>query len=243
MRLLVSFAATIFCSSLWSQDTTALAALKLIAKDRAVRLARIEARDGTPNPDRWYFLVHDPADENGVREFVVANNEIVAARPLSQFAEKLQPQDVIGGAAVKIDSDQLAKMLRQYAQANGATIGKINYELKKEGADAAPVWKVSGLDESDQRVGELVVTAGKGNVISHEGFAVSPPAATPKRTTKFDVYAETEVAKSASTPASREEDEQSRESRRRDREVDEHEHPVGNAMKNVGRSIRRFLPF
>ena len=44
---------------------TALDALKLIPKDAAKRLARIEAREGTPAPERWYLLVHDPAEQRG----------------------------------------------------------------------------------------------------------------------------------------------------------------------------------
>ncbi|MEA3187132.1 MAG: hypothetical protein QOD99_962 [Chthoniobacter sp.] len=231
-----------FAGSLPAAELTALAAVKLIPQERAARLARIEARDGTPEADRWYLLVQDPNDENGVHEFVVANGEIVSSRPISQFAEKLQPQDVIGVAAIKIDSDQLAKLARQYAQASNATISRISYELKKEGADAAPVWKVVCFDDTDKRVGELVVTAGKGNVISHDGFAPLPRAGTPKKPAKFAVYAEPEVAKadpSAPPPA----EEYPETEQRRRREVDDRGHPVGDTMKNVGRSIRKFLPF
>jgi hypothetical protein len=238
--------------------TSALGALKLIPKDKAARLARIEARDGTPDPDRWYLIVHDPAEQNGLHEFVVAGKEIVASRAMSQFAETIKAEDVIGKEGVKIDSDKVAKLARQYGQANNAAISKINYELTKDGAGATPVWKVSCLDENGNRVGELTVTAGKGKVISHEGFAVEPPPVTTaeqkKRTPspKFDVYAESQVAPDARvTPAPRlpapaaDDDEDNRGRRRyyRDYDDDRRSNPVGNAARSVGRTIRRLLPF
>lgn len=245
-------------------NASALAALRLLPKDKAAKLARIEARDGTPEPDRWYLLVQDPAAENGVHEFVVAGKEIIASRAISQFADSLKPEDVIGGAAVKIDSDRAAKIAREYAQANNATISRMNYELKKEGADAAPIWKVSCLDESGNQVGEITVTAGKGNVISHEGFAVTPPEPTPtpavarktaepkkKSAPRFEVYADSQVAPGTGAPTAapvadpdtlRGEDSDPRE-RRRYRNDDNRGSAVGNAARSVGRTIRRFMPF
>src|SRR5437660_499889 len=46
-------------------DNGALAALKLIPNEAAKRLVAIEAREGSPAPERWYVLVHDPAQERG----------------------------------------------------------------------------------------------------------------------------------------------------------------------------------
>jgi hypothetical protein len=247
-----------------AETITALAAVKLLPRDKAAKLARIEARDGTPEPDRWYLLVHDVAEESGVHEYVIAGKEIVASRGISQFADTLKPEDVMGTASVKIDSDRAAKLARQYAQANGVSISKMNYELKREGSEAAPAWKVSCLDETGAQVGEITVTAGKGNVISHEGFAVAPqPTATPapepkkaeakkKPAPKFDVYADSQVAPGAVAPTAAPnpeplpEDEgawETRERRRSRGDSDRGGGAVGNAARNVGRTIRRLLPF
>lgn len=239
----------------------ALAALKLIPKDKAAKLARIEARDGTPDPDRWYLLVHDPAEENGVHEFVVAGKEIVASRSISQFADTLKPEDVIGAAAVKINSDRVAKLARQYAEANNIAISKMNYELKKEGADAAPSWKVSCLDDSGNQIAELTVTAGKGTVISHDGFAAAPtPTPAPKTSEtkkkpapKFDVYADSQVAPGSGAPTAAplrdpqepgpDGNDATLRERRRERDNGDRGGAIGNAARNVGRTIRHFLPF
>jgi len=180
---------------------TALDAIKELPKDEAGRIAKIEARGGTPEPDRWYILTQDPSAESGVHEFVVSNGEIVASRGVSQFADNLKTTDVLGEQPLKVDSDKAANVARAYAEANGAVVTSMNYELKKDGPDAAPAWTVSCLDDKGNRVGTVVVTAGKGNVVSHEGFALEPEpeaeaGASPNRKSepRFETYAKPEVA-------------------------------------------------
>ena len=48
-------------------EGSALDALRLIPKDAAKRLARIEAREGAPAPERWYLLVYEPVEKRGLR--------------------------------------------------------------------------------------------------------------------------------------------------------------------------------
>ena len=59
------------------------------------------------------------------------------------------------------------------------TVAAMQYELKKEGAAAVPLWNVTCLDEAGKELGHLVVSAGKGTVVSHEGFAAEPPPPVP----------------------------------------------------------------
>ncbi len=163
---------------------TALDAVKQLPKDDVSRIAKIEGREGTPEPDRWYIVTHDPAAENGVHEFVVCNGEIVASRGLSQFAESLKPEDIIVEAALKVDSDKAEKLAHDYAERNGTAVATMNYELKKDGPDGAAAWTISCMDGTGTKVGELVLTAGKGEVVSHEGFAMEPkatPESTPRK--------------------------------------------------------------
>ncbi len=187
MRL--TFSVSLFlilrCANLFAETepaNSALDALKLLPRGEAKRLARIEARDGTPVPERWYFIVHDPKAESGVHEYVVAGGEIVASRDVSQFAESLRPDDVFGGDALKVNSDRAAKLAQQYAFANNMTVATMQYELKKEGAAAVPLWNVTCLDDAGKELGHLVLTASKGTVISHEGFAAEPPPPVPPTT-------------------------------------------------------------
>lgn len=171
---LALFASAGICLAAADPAASALNAIKQLPKGEAKKIARIEARDGTPFPERWHILVNDPKDENGVHEYVVSGGEVVASRNLSQFAESLKPTDVIGASSVRVDSDKLADLAQQYAEANKVTIATLNYTLNKEGADATPLWSVTCLDESGKEIGRIVVSAGKGNVISHDGFTAEP---------------------------------------------------------------------
>lgn len=157
-------------------EGTALDALKLLPKDAAKRLARIEAREGTPSPERWYLLVHDPAEQRGVREFVVDGGKFVTSRTLSQFADALKPADVIGADTLKVDSSHVAKLAAAFAEANGAKVGSLNYELMRDAASNLPAWRVTVLDPSGDQLGVLAVNATRGAVLSADGFEKSPAA-------------------------------------------------------------------
>jgi len=155
-------------------EGSALDALKLLPKDAAKRLARIEARDGVPQPERWHFLVHDPDADRGVREFVVANGKMVAVRTISQFADSLGTTDVFGGDAVRVDSVQIARWAALFTTANGGTVGTLNYQMAKDPASNAPVWVATILDAAGDQIGTLTVNASKGVIMSSDGFEKSP---------------------------------------------------------------------
>ena len=153
--------------------TTALDAIKLLPKEHRVRVARVEGRDGTPEPGRWHILVSDPASENGLKEFVIADGAIVAERGISQFAESLAPDQMLGDG-VRYNSDRAAQLAQQFAQVNGVTVATIGYQLRKDAPTSIPMWRLTCLDANGREVGSLTVTATKGWVISHQGFPVEP---------------------------------------------------------------------
>lgn len=215
------------------ETVSALRALLLLPKSDMKNIARIEARDGTPSPERWYLIVHDPEDANGLHEFVVAGKEIVASRAISQFVETVKPEDVINPDTIKIDSDQAVKIAKEYAAANKISIRALDYELKKDGLEAAPVWKISCTDETGKRVAELMLTATKGTVVSHIGFA-SAPQPTPEKKKKPKVVAESQVArpKPRVEPVAEPPPEEPAPERR---------DGVGRRFKDVGTSIKRLF--
>src|ERR1700722_718119 len=172
---LALFAGVGLCPAASDTEGSALNAIKQLPRGEAKKIARIEARDGTPAPERWYILVNDPKDENGLHEYVVSGGEVVASRNVSQFAEVLKPGDVFGGEPLRIDSDRVANIAREYAAANNVTISSMNYELKKDGTGAALLWNVTCLDEAGKELGRVYVTANKGTVVSHDGFTAEPP--------------------------------------------------------------------
>lgn len=189
---------------------TAMEAMKVLPKNEARKVARIEAREGTPDPERWYLLTHDEQSETGLREYVVVGGEVVASRTLSQFAETVQPEEVIGSEVVRFDSDKAARLAQQYAKVNGVTFDALHYQLRKDGPQAVPIWTLICTNAEGRELGRLVVSATKGTVIAHDGFPVEPPTPPPtptptpgpsKPTAAKSTPTPTPKPKKASTPA------------------------------------------
>jgi hypothetical protein len=243
IRVAMLAAACAACGSAFSQTTatppaenqSALTALKLLPQDKAAGVARIVGRDGTPAPERWHFITHDPAEANGLREFVVARGVLVAARSMSQFASEVKAADVLGIAGVKVDSRAAGEIAKDYALANNAALSTMNYELCREGAEAAPVWKVTCHDSQGKQLGFVTLTASKGTVVAHDGFPLEPkPAATGSPAVKLDTYAEEKVAPEKKITAVGEGPKKTTSHRRKAKEEDEHVlGKVGGSIKNL----------
>ena len=152
---------------------SALAALEVLPKLEAERLAVIAGCEGNPEPERWHFLVYAPETENGLREYVVSDLKIVARREFSQFAEKLRAEDVVGNA-IKVNSDRLAYVVEQYARANRKEVVTVNYDLRKDGPTLAPVWRVECFDAENRTLGAISVAATASAILAHSGFSEQP---------------------------------------------------------------------
>lgn len=181
-------------------SSTALDALKLLPKEHRARMARIEGREGSPEPERWHILVNDRDAQNGLREFVVADGAIVAERGISQFAESLAADQVIGDA-VRFNSDRAAQIVQQYAQANGVTVGSIAYQLRKDAGSSVPLWRLTCYDRVGRELGSITVTGTKGAVISHQGFPIEPAAAVAEKQPERQTQRQPEKPREKPRPA------------------------------------------
>jgi hypothetical protein len=225
-----------------AENASALAALKLVPADKAANVARIVGRDGTPVPQRWYFVTYDAAELSGVREFVVAEGELVAARPMSQFAAQAAAADVIGMAEVKVDSKRAGEIAADYARVNNTPLGTLNYELAREGLGAAPVWKVTCLDAAGRQLGVVALTATRGAVVSHDGFLIDPtPETQVKKVQKPDTSTDEKVAPQEKTDTASDDGEQRKTARHRHRAGNEEQSGVEHAFKKMGGVLQKFF--
>jgi hypothetical protein len=155
-------------------DTTAIGAVALLPKDVAARVARIEGPDGKPFPERWYILVHDPSAPRGLREYVVSGGKPLTNRALSQFADTISAEEVVGAAALKLNNDEAAGIAAQFARHNNQQLGGARYEFYKSQAPAAPVWRLTCFDPKGELLGTIILHATKGTLLSFQGFESSP---------------------------------------------------------------------
>lgn len=222
---------------------SALDALKKLPPEQRANLARIEGRDGTPTPERWYFQVYSPDAENGVREEVVAERRVVARRALSQFVATLQLYDVLGGA-VRVDSDQAVKLARRYAEANGISVASYDYTLAKPFFEAAPGWAVRCKDAAGQTVGSLTIAAETGEVIAHDGFPIAPSINVAQLTAASPPMAARRTREKADRPEPVQEGPRTYRGRRvRRAEPPSPADPIRQVVKPLRRLIHDLLPF
>jgi hypothetical protein len=188
-QVLICLLLNIPCSLLAAPGAreSAFNALTALPINEIPRVAKVAGCEGTPFPERWHFLVYAPEAENGYREYVVANHQVVVRRELSQFAESLRADDVMGVDGVKVDSDRLVALAQQYAKVNHARLDTFNFELSREGPGLAPRWKVDCFDQEGSAVGSILVNATQERVVAHEGFKREPQESDLReaRTTRF----------------------------------------------------------
>ncbi len=203
MRLFLIISGCLIVSG-FAAGVTALDAVKLLPREQRANVALIEARDGSPEPQRWHILVNDRAAENGLKEFVVANGAIVAERGVSQFAENLVADQILGDG-VRFDSDSALKIVQRYAQVNDVSVANVGYQLRKDGAKSVPLWRLTCYDPRGREIGSLTIAATKGAVISHQGFSVEPASAVAEKPReKLRTAAATQVVRDATVQPVRE---------------------------------------
>jgi hypothetical protein len=194
-----------------ADGTSALDALAVLPPDAASHVAMIVGNEGNPAPERWRFLVWDANAENGFREYVVAERKIVAKNLVSQFAARVNPQEVLPPDAIRVDSDKAAWLALQFAKANDITVWTLRYTLRRPLELSGPVWKIDCFDAADQQIGSLSLAATEGKVLARLGFANEPSQAIlaevataagskPTASSKRRSTASTNARRSAATP-------------------------------------------
>jgi hypothetical protein len=164
----------IFALAAHAEPIGAIKACQAVPKLQHKLIARVAATDGKPAPEVWTVVAYDAKGPNGLREYTITAGTVVATRGISELVEKVAEADAIGLANIKLDSTQVAELAFAYADANAVVATVFDYDLRKDGEDAAPLWHVTARDDKGAQVGELVVAARTGTVVSHEGFALAP---------------------------------------------------------------------
>lgn len=156
-----------------AKGMTAFEAGRLLADADQKALAVIAGRDGAPTPERWHILIHDPAGEVGLREFVIADRRVASSRSFSQFAEVLAKESVISNPLI-VDSDDAARIALVFCRTNGVSAATLHYELRKDGPSAPAMWTIICVNADGAELGRVVISAERGTVVLHPGFVAEP---------------------------------------------------------------------
>jgi hypothetical protein len=214
-----------------ADEVSALDAVRALPKTQHKLLVRLSAHGGKPVPEVWTVVTHDAKAAKGLRESTVASGTVTATRATSELIDKVTAGDVIGLDKVKVDSDALAELAASYADVNSLKPASFDFDLRREGEDAAPLWTITALDESGAELGSLVVAAGTGALVAQTSFKAAPePADLTGEVEEATASASVPVTKTAST-SKRSGSTSSSSSRER----------PSNAFRKVGGKLQKFF--
>jgi|GEM_PF-5161577 len=171
-RIYRAWIAVLLCGVAAASAETALQGLARIPPAEANQVARIAGCEGQPFPDRWHYIVHAPGEASGtgLRDYTVANRQLVGRNGVSQFASEVGAGDVLPMNALQLDSDHAGLLAQKYARANRLSVATFNYELRRDALNLAPVWKVTCLDRQGRSLGWIVVNATDGQLVAMRGI-------------------------------------------------------------------------
>jgi len=158
---------------------TAYEALQVVKKARGdgvlKDLVEVRGETGQPQPQSWTILMSDPSARGGIREFVVTGDEIASERtPVRGYNVGTGAFPVLNFSRLNLDSDGAFKVANIQAKNEKMGFHTVDYTLRTNDTDGAPMWVLHLFDYMGASVGNLEVSAESGKVI--RGLQMDPDA-------------------------------------------------------------------
>ena len=170
---------------------TAYEALQVVKKARGdgtlKHLVEVRGETGQPQPQSWTILMNDPSARSGIREFVVTGGEIASERtPVRGFNTGSGAPTALNFTRLNLDSDGAFRVANNQATKTKIGFHTVDYTLRTNDEDGAPMWVLHLFDYMGAPVGNLEVSAEDGKVVralqvdpdarEKPAVAVNPPA-------------------------------------------------------------------
>lgn len=156
---------------------TAYQALRTVGaeRDQALlsRVIEVKGRDGQPQPENWVVVLDDPLARGGVREIEVANKHIVSERTPVKAYSGSSAGSAMNFQKLNLDSQGAFVIAEEQAKKAKISFDAVDYLLRRDEANGAPVWTLQLLDPRLHRVASITLAADTGAVLASD-FA--PPA-------------------------------------------------------------------
>ncbi len=156
---------------------TAYLALKAAQKgtDGSAGLILVTGERGEPQPQEWKVVLSDPAARGGIREIVASGDVIVSQRtPLKGYAG-VGSEPSIALNRLNLDSDRAFEIANKQAIARRIGFSWVDYTLRANAADGAPMWIVRLYNSMGIKVGVIQISAENGAVIMPLEASEQPP--------------------------------------------------------------------
>ena len=151
---------------------TAYKALRQIGaeRDQALlnRVIEVKGHNGTPQPEKWLVILDDPLARGGVREIEIATHRIVSERaPVRAYSGSAEGL-VMNFRRLNLDSEGAFAIAEDQAKAAKLGFDSVDYLLRCEDSNSAPVWVLLLLDEDRRQLGKISIAADTGAIISKD---------------------------------------------------------------------------
>ncbi len=184
MKLAPLFGLLLLPLSAFGQDTAyqALRALSA-ARDQAVLKSVIEVkgRSGTPQPENWIIVIDDPRARGGVREIEVSRGKVISERTPVKAYSGISVGVSMDFQKLNLDSQGAFTLAEEEAQKARVSFDSVDYLLRRDDTNGAPLWVLQLLDSSQRGVGTLKIAADNGNVLSRDFKPLVTSERTPER--------------------------------------------------------------
>lgn len=170
----IFFALLLFAPAASAQEqSTAYDALLVVGNQfsRAAlnRIISVSGADGDPQPARWQIVIADQQAPGGVREFEVADGQILSNRAPERGMEETPGGNTIRTAQLNLDSSGAFTVASHTADQSHVNFDYVSYILRTN-ERGQPVWVVTIQDQARQPLGTIHISANRGNVTRVEGM-------------------------------------------------------------------------
>jgi hypothetical protein len=129
------------------------------------QVLEIRGERGAPQPTEWVARLSDPGARGGVREITLEGGKITSERTPLYLSSEVAGLLPIARSKVTVDSDEVFRIANREAVKNEVGFHWIEYVLRTDPSDGAPVWNVRLFDNMGALMGTLKISAQGGTVL------------------------------------------------------------------------------
>lgn len=150
-----------------ADPNSALSAIAALPPKYQNGILKVSADNGTPNPDTWYIVAKNSAQDGAMYQVAVSQGQIVSEKISFDLRSAIRDSS-IDLSKVRVDSDGAWAAGARFSAKRGKKLGNASYALQQQGRDAAPIWSIWCYDADVRYIGLVKILATTGAVVSSE---------------------------------------------------------------------------
>jgi hypothetical protein len=134
------------------------------------RIFEMTGAGGDPQPVEWRITTHDPVVRSALHEFWIGGRRVTDEGVNDDFYPEHLPKGFFNRARLKFDSTQAFALAEELARESRIGFDLVNYKLHCREYSDEPVWTLTLLDDEEEIVGSVHLSAETGKVLRTAWF-------------------------------------------------------------------------